>query len=251
MTNKEISASIKEQYTRAVAKNPKAARFYAKLRDGTAKMADVLEYSGVAADTLTAIMGAEFKKQFPTGIPPDAITEIVPDDLRKNCTDVLDASRITITNKNRKAGIGIQGQELEPDSERIDGLTKHIAENLTDGELPADAGAMIRNLANSEVDRSIRENVRFLDRSGVTTTVSRQYTGKGLKDGPCQWCIDRQGDHVPVKEAQSRGMFERHTGCGCTIDYETDKGTQRQADWTKDAWKDQPETLEERRHIGL
>ena len=53
MTNKEIATSVKDKYTRALVGSPAAARFYAKLRDGTATMTDVLKFSDVAADTLT------------------------------------------------------------------------------------------------------------------------------------------------------------------------------------------------------
>ena len=251
MTNKEIAASVKDKYTRALVRSPAAARFYAKLRDGTATMTDVLKFSDVAADTLTETFGIEFRANFPNGIPMDAVSEIVPDGLRKNCMDVLDASRVAVTAKNKKAGSGIQGMRLDPDGDRIDGLTKHMSENLVNGELPANTKSLIRNLANSEVDRSIKENVKFLDASGMKTTVTRIYSGKGLRDGPCQWCIDREGTDVPVGEAEERGMFARHEGCGCQIDYKTEKGTQRQTDWTHNKWADKPEVLEARKQIGL
>ena len=251
MTNKEKAVSIKNKYSRSLARSPDVARFYAKLRDGTATMIDVLKFSDVSADVLTGIYGTEFKAMFPNGIAPDDVVEIVPDGLRKNCMDVLGASRVTVTAKNKKAGSGIQGLRLDPDNDRIDGLTKHLSENLVDGELPADTKALVRNLVNSEVDRSIKENVKFLDASGMKTTVTRVYSGKGLKDGPCQWCLDREGTDVPVGEAEARGMFARHEGCGCQIDYKTEKGTQRQTDWTHNKWADKPEVLEARKQIGL
>ena len=251
MNYADISQSVKDKYTRSLARSPDAARFYAKLRDGTASMPDVLRYSTTAADVLTDTFGEEFKKFFPQGLGMDDVAAILPDGLRKNCMDVLDASRRTITRKNTNAGIGIQGLGLEPDTDRIDGLTKHLGENLVDGVLPEETKALVRNLANSEVDRSIRENVKFLDSTGLRATVTRQYSGKGLRDGPCQWCIDREGTDVPIDEAEDRGMFARHEGCGCTIDYTTSKGTQRQADWTHNKWADRPDVLEQRKTIGL
>lgn len=252
MAYKEISDTIKYKYTNALANDQDIRRFFAKLRYGSAQFPDVLKMSTKAADILTSVFGAEFQAEFPTGIPPDALLAILPNDLRKCCADVLDASRSVITSKNQNADIGIQGLELEPDADRINNLAKHLSESLTDeGMLPAETRGLVRNLVNSETDRAIKENVRFLERAGVNATVSREYTGSGLKDGPCEWCMARVGTHVPVSEAISMGMFERHEGCGCTIDYETEKGTKRQVDWTHNKWADTEETLEKRKIIGL
>ena len=83
-----------------------------------------------------------------------------------------------------------------------------------------------------------RENAQLRAELGLETTVVRVYDGVGLKGGkePCQWCMDREGVWT-YDEAISNGVFERHPGCGCTIEYHTSKGTQRQTDWTTNTWE--------------
>ena len=69
------------------------------------------------------------------------------------------------------------------------------------------------------------ENAKLRDELGLETTVVRVYDGVGLKGGsePCEWCISREGVYS-CADAMDNGVFERHPGCGCTIEYHTSKG---------------------------
>lgn len=83
-----------------------------------------------------------------------------------------------------------------------------------------------------------RENMKLRDELGLETTVVRVYDGVGLKGGkePCEWCISREGAYS-YEDAVTNGVFERHPGCGCTIEYYTSAGSQRQTDWTTNTWE--------------
>lgn len=103
-------------------------------------------------------------------------------------------------------------------------------------------------------DDNLKENASNAANVGFGTYVTRRYDGVGLDGGrECQWCLDRCGERVPYQEAVGRGMFERHPGCGCEIDYITERGTQRQTDWKTNTWSDMqsPEVLEERKNAGI
>lgn len=82
------------------------------------------------------------------------------------------------------------------------------------------------------------ENARLRDELGLETTVVRLYDGVGLKGGsePCEWCISREGVYS-YEDAVANGVFERHPGCGCTIEYHTSRGAQIQTDWTTNTWE--------------
>lgn len=82
------------------------------------------------------------------------------------------------------------------------------------------------------------ENAKLRDELGLETTVVRVYDGVGLKGGsePCEWCISREGVYS-CADAMDNGIFERHPGCGCTIEYHTSKGVDVQTDWTTNAWE--------------
>ena len=71
---------------------------------------------------------------------------------------------------------------------------------------------------------------------GFTQTVVREYDGVGLGNGtrPCNWCIGRAGTWT-YEEAKENGVFERHTGCGCTIEVvSSDKVTNEEYESTVD-----------------
>lgn len=72
-----------------------------------------------------------------------------------------------------------------------------------------------------------KENARLRNELGLETTVVRVYDGVGLHNGktPCEWCISRQGAYS-YDDAVNNGVFERHPGCGCTIEYHTSKGVE-------------------------
>lgn len=73
---------------------------------------------------------------------------------------------------------------------------------------------------NKRVDTIQQANAKFQDKAGYGVTVSRKYDGRGLSDGrTCKWCLERVGSNIPYKQAVSRGMFQRHEGCHCIIEY--------------------------------
>lgn len=83
-----------------------------------------------------------------------------------------------------------------------------------------------------------KENARLRNELGLETTVVRVYDGVGLKGGkePCEWCISREGAYS-YEDAVSNGVFERHPGCGCSIEYHTSRGVEVQTDWTTNTWE--------------
>lgn len=83
----------------------------------------------------------------------------------------------------------------------------------------------LMTLAIASTDDSIQENVRNASGVGLEVKVRRIYDGVGVHDGkdPCYWCIERCGTFT-VDEAYYHGVFQRHDGCGCTIEYTSKKG---------------------------
>ncbi len=74
--------------------------------------------------------------------------------------------------------------------------------------------------SNARVDDIERTNAEFQSNAGYKITVSRYYDGVGLSGGRvCEWCLDKCGVDVPYDEAYEQGMFARHEGCGCVIEY--------------------------------
>lgn len=96
-----------------------------------------------------------------------------------------------------------------------------------------------KTFARKVVDDSFRHNAENASGAGLEVRVSREYDGVGLSNGRlCYWCLSRCGVNMTLAEAESKGTFERHEGCGCIIEYVSLKrlktyqtGKSSSADW--------------------
>lgn len=245
MGNDELLDFMLKAFQKGISNDPVSAAFRTKVRKGLAKYADVLKYAERAGFHLTNTLKAQIMTAYPNGVPPDVLTQL----LREGCSTVLDKAEQAQQIINRSAGITLQPVKVPVDEDRIKGLVDHIK----DSGLLDETKNLITNLVESHVDDAINDNASFQLDSGMEVTVTRRYDDVGVNHGKdeCQWCLERCGENVPYKEAYAMGMFERHPGCGCIIEYNTSKGTQRQADWTRNSWEDSSSTLERRKTIGL
>lgn len=99
-----------------------------------------------------------------------------------------------------------------------------IAENLTV------KGENLENLlilyAQQCVDRDMKANIELSTSLGYDIVIVRKYDHVGahtnkIRPDPCKWCISRQGTKrfANYRECQYDEIWDRHPGCGCTIDY--------------------------------
>ncbi len=93
---------------------------------------------------------------------------------------------------------------------------------------------------NSRVDDIEKINAEFQSDAGYKRTVPRYYDGVGLSEGRvCEWCLDKCGVDVPYDEAYEQGMFARHEGCGCIIEYNNNgERSYQSSKGGFDSWKD-------------
>lgn len=122
--------------------------------------------------------------------------------------------------KDRAAGINIAiARGMDP-GERIHELLDFAANSKTAEEIKNALNLPIKTTAIDFNDDFLRANAEIRDGMGFKQTITREYDGVGLANGrrPCNWCIGRAGIYQSYQEAKDAGAFERHTGCGCTID---------------------------------
>ena len=79
--------------------------------------------------------------------------------------------------------------------------------------------------SRKSVDDSLKYNADNASGAGLEVRVTRIYDGVGVNHGKseCQWCLDRCGEDMPLETAYEIGAFQRHPGCGCTIEYTSKK----------------------------
>ena len=139
--------------------------------------------------------------------------------------DILAAIEAIQKNKNVAAGLGIKPLTEVPSTNEL----AVIGEQL-DGKKISDIKELLITYAEKVVDLSQQANMDFAMSSGMNVRVTRKYDRVGLRRGtknaePCDWCIERSvtKEFSNSREASASGIFARHDGCGCTIDYENIK----------------------------
>ena len=159
---------------------------------------------------------ASTAKQLLNGVVPD-----MNEDILKACEQIQD-------NKNAAAGMRIKPQTAVADPYDLN----RIAEGLDGKKMSALDGELATHACKT-VDSTERANMDFVMSSGYEIKVKRTYDGVGLRRKTkhaerCSYCLERAGSRT-FKNSQavnSSGIFARHEGCGCTIDYEnTSTGT--------------------------
>ena len=129
---------------------------------------------------------------------------------------VQTASQLLLDKKN---GINIAISKGIDPTDRINEVL-NFAVNSTTGEQISNAlNDPVKTTALDFLDDFKKANAEIRNGLGFKQTVVREYDGVGLANGrrPCNWCIGRAGTWT-YQEAIDHGVFERHTGCGCTIE---------------------------------
>lgn len=136
------------------------------------------------------------------------------DDVWSACVQIQD-------NLNKAAELGIKAKTAELNPNEI----RNIAESM-DGKKIELIDGKLATYACKTVDMTQSSNMDFAMDLGFEIQVTRTYDGVGLHRRtkhaePCDWCLRRAGTHKfkNSAEVEDSGVFARHEGCGCTIDY--------------------------------
>ena len=130
------------------------------------------------------------------------------------------AMRIT----DKAAGVNISiAKGIDP-TERINDIIDYTLNSKTAVELDNALNLPVKTTALDYNDDFMEANAEIRNGMGFQQVITREYDGVGLANGrrPCNWCIGRAGTYYGYNEAKEAGAFERHTGCGCTIEVTTD-----------------------------
>lgn len=125
-------------------------------------------------------------------------------------------------------------------SERIRTVMGFATNSVTQEELANALTDPVKTTVLDFLDDFERKNAEIRDGAGVKQYVIREYDGVGLHSGDCHWCIDRAGTWE-YKDAIANGVFERHPGCGCSIEVVYEDGlAEKQTDWEHNTWSTVP-----------
>lgn len=139
--------------------------------------------------------------------------------------------------KDRAAGVNIAVSKGIDPTARIKEIMDFATNSKTAEELENALNLPVKTTALDFDDDFMEANAQIRDGMGFQQVITREYDGVGLGGGKyqCSWCIGRAGTYYSYQEAKEAGAFERHTGCGCTIDWTTsDKVTNDEVTGTTD-----------------
>ena len=144
------------------------------------------------------------------------------------------AATVAQENMNREAGIGLKAAVPEMNRGRIHDIVDAAAVSDTQEKLDAALDEPVKTFSRTVIDDFKRENAKLHDEAGLDVRVEREYDGVGLHDGTdvCEWCLERAGAWT-YEKAIDNGVFARHDGCGCQIDYTSKKGERSRS---RDKW---------------
>ena len=218
-----LHEAIKKAFDAGIKNDKTVTKLMAKLKDGTATYRDVAKYADkVGGYTSKALQGALTASALPDGHLYYNIATRTVQPALENAQDLIDEmSKVAQTNANAKAKIGIR--PIMPEhNDRIAGLIDAMTEAEEFDETLLDEP--VKNLARARVDDFQKANADFHKKAGLETVVIREYDGRGLHNGTeaCEWCLAREGEWS-YDDAIANGVFERHDGCGCTIEVVTRK----------------------------
>ena len=233
----KLYSQIRTLFDKAVDADPQLRRVENRIRDGTATQKDVLLYSQRlgkhASDACKTVL-------VPENLPDGKLYYNIGERTVKRLIQENEAEIISRASKqnaamNESAGVGLKAKK--PKRDRSESLVSAMCNADADAAVVARLlGEPMITVHATVVDDFIQANAEVAYKAGLEPMIIREYDGVGVHDGKdaCQWCLSRAG-RWSYGEAYDNGVFERHTGCGCTTTYVY--GDVSQDVWSKAQWE--------------
>lgn len=214
----ELLEKIQTSFTSKLNQDKIIANVYWKLSEGTATHKDSAEFAARAGELLAETLRRNISvTDLPDGRMYYNIAQRVLEPLLTDNYEL--AAEVTAQVQellNNAAGFGMKAIKPKLDTERVENIINKVssAENYDDVAWMLDEPVV--NFTQTAVDDTIRENVEFQARSGLSPKVTRRVVG-----GCCKWCANLAGVYdYPVP----REIYRRHNYCRCLVLYDPGDG---------------------------
>lgn len=217
-----------------------------KLYHSKASYLDANQYAIEIGEILSKALGASLTNEtLPDGKMYYNIAQrVLTDVLGRNYELVSDYAEQVQKNLNSEAKIGLAAQVPELNQDRIDGLVNRLASEESFDDVKWLLDEPIVNFSQSIVDDSIRKNVEFHHKVGLSPKIVRRVVGH-----PCKWCKSLEGSYnypeVP------KDIYRRHGKCRCTVDYHPGNGKKQNVHTKRWAESQKSAKIEVLKGIGL
>lgn len=217
-----------------------------KLDHSKASYLDANQYAIEIGEILSKALGASLTNEtLPDGKMYYNIAQrVLTDVLGRNYELVSDYTEQVQKNLNSEAKIGLTAQVPELNQDRIDGLVNRLASEESFDDVKWLLVDPIVNFSQSIVDDSIRKNVEFHHKVGLSPKIVRRVVGH-----PCKWCKSLEGSYnypeVP------KDIYRRHDKCRCTVDYHPGNGKKQNVHTKRWAESQKSAKIEVLKGVGL
>ena len=217
-----------------------------KLHHSKASYLDANKYAIEIGEILSKALGASLTNEtLPDGKMYYNIAQrLLTDVLGRNHELVSDYVEQVQKNLNSEAKIGLAAQVPELNQDRIDGLVNRLASEESFDDVKWLLDDPIVNFSQSIVDDSIRKNVEFHHKVGLSPKIVRRVVGH-----PCKWCKSLEGSYnypeVP------KDIYRRHGNCRCTVDYHPGNGKKQNVHTKRWAESQKSAKIEVLKGVGL
>lgn len=217
-----------------------------KLHHSKASYLDANQYAIEIGEILSKALGASLTNEtLPDGKMYYNIAQrVLTDVLGRNYELVSDYAEQVQKNLNSEAKIGLAAQVPELNQDRIDGLVNRLSSEESFDDVKWLIVDPIVIFSQSIVDDSIRKNVEFHHKVGLSPKIVRRVVGH-----PCKWCKSLEGSYnypeVP------KDIYRRHGNCRCTVDYHPGNGKKQNVHTKRWAESQKSAKIEVLKGVGL
>ena len=241
-----ILQEVQERFERDFGKSEIVRNAFATLKAKKATYKTANEFAIEVGEILSKAIGTSISAdKLPDGKMYYNIAQrLLTDVLGRNYELVSGYASDVQKNLNSEAKIGLTAQVPELNQDRIDGLVNRLASEESFDDVKWLLDDPIVNFSQSIVDDSIRKNVEFHHKVGLSPKIVRRVVGH-----PCKWCKSLEGSYnypeVP------KNIYRRHGNCQCTVDYHPGNGKKQNVHTKSWAESQKSAKIEVLKGVGL
>lgn len=234
----ELYNEIQKRYTQTVKSDKRLVNIAVKIRNGKGTQADLDAISrGLGKHLSDAMREVLVANNLPDGKMYWNIAEKTIKPGLENLHHLLNRyATMEQRASDVEHGINLAIQAGSDPSRHIRKVMEYATNSVSETELDNALNEPVKTAANKFLDDFKHRNAEIREKAGIPQIVVREYDGVGLHSGACNWCLERAGVWS-YEDAKANGVFERHDGCGCTIDVGYGDGyVEEQTDWHHNEW---------------
>ena len=242
----QLLEQLKKRFSESIAANPKIRALYKRIEAGQATYADAEEYAYLIGEALSQTFGKYLSSEvFPDGRMYFNIADrVLKPLLEEDHAIISEAAAMVQTFLNKQAGIGIKAQKVAVNADRIKGIIDKVSNVEVFDDIAWVLDEPVKNFSMNVVDETLKANVNFQGRSGLTPKIIRKAERKC-----CDWCAQLAGeyDYPDVPDE----VYRRHERCRCTVEYDPGEGKRQNVHTRQWTDSDESDMMVKRRVIGL